>query len=52
MPGTIGLKSSDGETFSTVAARIVGPPQGRMLSTPLARLATTVNTTGLMPSFR
>ena len=30
----------------------VGPPHGRMLSTPLARLATTVSTTGLMPSLR
>ena len=32
--------------------RMVGPPQGRMLSTPLARLATTVSTTGLIPSLR
>ena len=52
MPGTIGLNSSEGDTFSTVAARIVGPPQGRMLSTPFARLATTVSTTGLSPSRR
>ena len=52
MPGTIGLNSSDGETSSTVAARMVGPPHGRMLSTPLARLATTVSTTGLIPSLR
>ena len=52
MPGTIGLNSSDGETFSTVAARTVGPPHGTMFSTPLARLATTVSTTGLMPSRR
>ena len=52
MPGTIGLNSSDGDTFSTVAARTVGPPHGTMFSTPLARLATTVSTTGLMPSRR
>ena len=52
MPGTIGLNSSDGETSSTVAARTVGPPHGRMFSTPLARLATTVSTTGLIPSLR
>ena len=52
MPGTIGMNRSFGETFSTVAARTVGPPQGTMFSTPFARQATTVSTTGLIPSFR
>ncbi len=52
MPGTIGLNRSAGDTFSTVAARMVGPPHGTMFSTPLARFATTVSTTGLIPSFR
>ena len=43
---------SEASTFSAVAARIVGPPQGTMFITPLARFATTVSTTGLMPSRR
>ena len=52
MPGTIGTNSSVGDTFSTVAARTVGPPQGTIFSTPLARQATVVSTTGLKPSLR
>ena len=52
MPGTIGMNNSLGATFSTVAARTVGPPQGTMFSTPLARQATVVRTTGLIPSLR
>ena len=52
MPGTIGMNRSFGETFNTVAARTVGPPQGTMFSTPFARQATTVSTTGLIPSLR
>ncbi|CAB4936161.1 unannotated protein [freshwater metagenome] len=52
MEGSIGRNKASGGTFSTVAARIVGPPQGTMFMTPLAMQATTVSTTGLKPSLR
>ena len=46
------MNSSFGETFSTVAARTVGPPQGTMFMHAVGQAATTVSTTGLMPSRR
>ena len=45
--GIIGTNTSFTSSFSAVAARAVGPPQGRMFMVPLARPATQVRTTGL-----
>ncbi len=50
--GTMGTKTSLTSSFSAVAARAVGPPQGRMFMVPLARPATQVRTTGLIFSRR
>ncbi len=50
--GIMGTNTSAGSKPSAVAARTVGPPQGRMFMVPLIRPATQVNTTGLMPSRR
>ena len=47
--GIMGTKTSLGETFRAAAARAVGPPHGRMFMVPLARPATQVRMTGLMP---
>ena len=50
--GSSGRTTRSATTFSTVAARTVGPPQGTMFRVPLARPATQVSTTGLIPSRR
>jgi hypothetical protein len=52
MEGIIGTKMSIGDTLRAAAARTVDPPHGTVLSTPLAVAATTVSTTGLIPSRR
>lgn len=48
--GIIGTKMSAASSLSAVAARAVGPPQGRVFITPLAVAATPVMTTKLRPS--
>lgn len=44
----MGTKMSAASTLSAVAARAVGPPQGRVFMTPFAVAATPVITTRLI----
>lgn len=46
--GIIGTKMSPASSLSAVAARAVGPPQGRVFMTPFAVAATPVITTRLI----
>lgn len=46
--GIIGTKISEASSLRAVAARAVGPPQGRVFMTPLAVAATPVMTTRLI----
>lgn len=44
----MGMKISEASSLSAVAARAVGPPQGRVFMTPFAVAATPVMTTRLI----
>lgn len=48
--GIIGTNTSSTSTPSALAARAVGPPQGRMLNTPPASMMTVAMTSRLIPS--
>ncbi len=50
--GTIGTKMSPASSFSAVAARAVGPPQGTVFITPLAVAVTIVIVSTLIFSRR